>query len=385
MKILIIDNQPIRRGAQLFAQDFKEELIKRNIPVRRFFLFSPSDKKWMLNCDEHDFIPPDGVKSTSIEKFLFWQPQILQSLINEIKNFQPDVILANGGTARMYAAYAKKRLRKKKICFLLTTRIIDSITFYRKFPFKQWIIKKIILPEVDGAIGVGDNALKQYSEVYHYSKPGTSIPRAFRVGRFTNNEPKEAVKERMKITKNKKIILFLGNITRQKRPDRFLRVFEKVHAQMPDTLAWMVGDGDLKKETQALAQNFGISNSVKLWGYQQNVEPFITASDLLFISSDTEGVPGIALEALYLEKPVVTTNAGDVAMVVQDGISGYVCGLDEEDKQAEKILTLLQDEKKARMMGRKGKKHISDNFNLSHITDRYLGFFEEVLKSKRVE
>ena len=379
MKLLILDNQPIRRGAQMFAQHFKEHLNNSGHHCRRVFLYDTAGESSVLPLDEHDVLL-DGKKNNYLEVFPSVQPSLCRKLASEITEYKPDIVLLNGARAVKYGGITKWRYYRGKTPFVV--RIIDSVAYWNTSAIRQWYSRNVITPRIDGAVGVGEKALQDYRNLYGFKGPGTAIPRAFDFNGFRQAESREQVRNRLGTDNSEKIVLFLGNITEQKRPDRFLKVFSRVCAVVPEAKAWIVGDGALRKKIAGIAQELGIGDKVTFWGYQSDVEPFITASDLLFISSDTEGVPGIALEAQYLEKPVVTTNAGDVEMVVRNGVSGYVCGKEDEEGLTNRITELLTHPELAAKMGKEGKDHVSSNFNLADITERYLSFFRSVIDKK---
>src|SRR5205085_9087661 len=64
--------------------------------------------------------------------------------------------------------------------------------------------------------------------------------------------------------------------------------------------------------------------NVTFLGVHERVPSFIGAADLLALTSDTEGVPAVILEAGYLGVPVIATDAGGVSEVVIHGKTGYV-------------------------------------------------------------
>ncbi len=380
MKLLIVDNQPIRRGAQMFAQHFKDYLNLNGHTCKRVFLYNTAGESSVLPIDENDILL-DGRKSNPLEVFPSVQPKICRELAAAITEYSPDVVLLNGARAVKYGGITKWRYYRGEAPFVV--RIIDSVAYWNTSKLRQWYSRNVITPRIDGAVGVGKKALQDYRDLYAYRGPGTAIPRAFDFDGFRQTESKEQVRSRLGIKKDDKIVLFLGNITRQKRPDRFLKVFSDVCGIVSGSKAWIVGDGVLREQTESMASDLGVSDKVTFWGYQSDVEPFITASDVLFISSDTEGVPGIALEAQYLEKPVVTTDAGDVAMVVRHGISGFVCSKEDEEGLGNNIAELLKRPDLAAEMGRQGKVYVTSNFNLADISDKYLSFFQLVIENRK--
>ncbi|MBP3193940.1 glycosyltransferase family 4 protein [Natronogracilivirga saccharolytica] len=380
MKLLILDNEIIRRGAQMFGQHFKKQLNDTGHVCKRVFLYSPEDETSLLPLDDDDRLLK-GDKSNFLEIIPSFQPWLCRLIAGHIHAFDPDVVLLNGARSVKYGSIVKRFYYRGNAPFVV--RVIDSVVYWNRSMVRQWYSRHVITPQIEGAVGVGAKALQDYRSLYRYNGPGVSIPRSFDFQSFSNDKTRNQIRKRFQAAPSEKIVLFLGNITRQKRPDRFLRVFAEVRKYIPEAVAWVVGDGELGAEMQRQVSELGLGGSVRFFGYQSDVEPFIVASDVLLISSDSEGVPGSAVEAHYLERPVVATNAGDVAMVVQNDVSGYINEIDDETGLEVNVVDLLSRPDKAERFGKQGKAHVVANFNLADITERYLAFFDDIIRNKQ--
>ena len=65
--------------------------------------------------------------------------------------------------------------------------------------------------------------------------------------------------------------------------------------------------------------------------------------DLLLLTSEAEGIPGVAIEALMAGCPVVTVPVGSVAEVVEDGVTGVVMATADPAAMAAAVVSLLDD------------------------------------------
>ncbi|MCA9126111.1 MAG: glycosyltransferase [Planctomycetales bacterium] len=73
----------------------------------------------------------------------------------------------------------------------------------------------------------------------------------------------------------------------------------------------IIGDGPLRHQLEALAARLGVADQTNFWGHCDNPYPWIQAADLLCITSDYEGLANVALEAMALRTPVLSTDCGD--------------------------------------------------------------------------
>lgn len=120
-------------------------------------------------------------------------------------------------------------------------------------------------------------------------------------------------------------VLCVGNLVLVKGFDRVIRAL----AGKPDALLLLVGEGPEEGRLRALAARLGMASRVRFLGYrsrEQLVELY-SACDLLVLSSVSEGMPNVVLESLACGCPVVATDVGGVAEVL-DERSGVIVGDD---------------------------------------------------------
>ncbi len=87
-------------------------------------------------------------------------------------------------------------------------------------------------------------------------------------------------------------------------------------ARFGDTLS-ILGEGPEHERLSQLIQDLHLQDKIKLVGYQQDIYPYLAASDLVVVSSLREGGPLIVAEALLVHKPVIATDVGMVENLFQ--------------------------------------------------------------------
>ena len=87
----------------------------------------------------------------------------------------------------------------------------------------------------------------------------------------------------------------------------------------------VVGDGDLRSEMERYVGEMGIANRVSFLGWRHDLAQVYTDLDVLVISSNNEGTPVSAIEAMAAGRPVVATRVGGLPSVIsrrRDRLSG---------------------------------------------------------------
>ena len=157
-----------------------------------------------------------------------------------------------------------------------------------------------------------------------------------------------AIREKAELTlpelpaKRRLTVAAVGRLSEEKCYDRLIRV----HKQLLDMgLAhdlWIVGEGDQRGVLEALIAELGLTDSVKLFGFQSNPYPFMKAADLLVCSSRYEGLSTFVTEGLVLGKPIVTTECSGMRELLGDSEYGLIVE-NEEEALREGLRRLLND------------------------------------------
>ena len=122
---------------------------------------------------------------------------------------------------------------------------------------------------------------------------------------------------------------FIGRVTQIKRPDRFLDVVSEIKKRGVSLDFFIAGDGELLDFCRERIRKEDLP--VRVLGWQSNIERVLSASDIVVLTSDSEGTPLSLIQAGMSGRPVVTTNVGSVSEVVLDGVTGFVTGLDVQE------------------------------------------------------
>jgi len=160
----------------------------------------------------------------------------------------------------------------------------------------------------------------------------------------------------------------------QKRLDHWLTAARKIHERLPECRFALVGDGPLRDEVERRVAAAGLDGVVHLPGLQADVTPWLSAFDLLMISSDFEGLPLVLLEAMAFEVPVVATAVGGIPETVADGETGRLVAPGDPAALATAALELLADPVRRAAMGSAARRRAESEFS----TDRMLTELEDL-------
>lgn len=130
-------------------------------------------------------------------------------------------------------------------------------------------------------------------------------------------------------------------------PKNQLRLLEAHRRLLGEGLAhslWLVGEGPDRGKLEAFLAEHGLSDSVTLFGFQNNPYPYMKHADLLACPSDSEGLSTFVSEGLVLGKPILTTNCGGMEELLGESEYGLITDLSDA-AFTEGLRRLLQNEK----------------------------------------
>jgi glycosyltransferase involved in cell wall biosynthesis len=175
-------------------------------------------------------------------------------------------------------------------------------------------------------------------------------------------------------------VIFVGRLVKEKGLPILLQAWVTVSQRVKDAVLHVVGGGPLKLELQTLADRLGIVASVRFYGRQEAVLPFLQASQLFVLSSHVEGLSNTLLEAMAVGLPVVATRISGSEDVVLGGENGLLVPPGDAAALAEAIVSLLNDAVRAEAMGQRGRQLVEQRYSLAHITDNYVQLYARIVK-----
>jgi L-malate glycosyltransferase len=137
-----------------------------------------------------------------------------------------------------------------------------------------------------------------------------------------------------------------GRLVEIKRIDIFLRAVKILKDTNPEIKTLIIGDGPERSKLEQLAVELGIDKNVNFAGFHNDIENWLRKSSIFVLTSDSEGLSLSMMEAMMCGLPVVVSDVGDLADLVEDGRNGYLVPRRCPELLAERIMELLTDGKK---------------------------------------
>jgi N-acetyl-alpha-D-glucosaminyl L-malate synthase BshA len=178
------------------------------------------------------------------------------------------------------------------------------------------------------------------------------------------------------------VIMHVSNFRPVKRIADCIHTLARLEGRVRARLV-MCGDGPERRDAEALARSYGLTDEVLFVGQVPNIGDYLSVADLLLLPSETESFGLAALEAMACEVPVIATRVGGLPEVVREEETGFLVGLGDIEAMAERAIELLSDDRRRREMGARGRRWAIKQFSTERVIPQYVALYERVLQTKK--
>ena len=154
-----------------------------------------------------------------------------------------------------------------------------------------------------------------------------------------------------------------------------LQIVAAVRAKKQDLFVRHAGGGPLLTELVEQARQLGLNGSVEFLGPQTETAELLADSMFLIHTADEEGSPNVVMEAMACGRAVVSTDAGDVPYLVEDGKTGFVIGRGDNTTFADRVVELLTDRELCQRMGQAARAKAEQEFGLDSLVPETLAAY----------
>jgi glycosyltransferase involved in cell wall biosynthesis len=162
----------------------------------------------------------------------------------------------------------------------------------------------------------------------------------------------------------------------------FLRIAALVHRHMPEVEFVLVGDGPLRQQLEREASGLGLGASAIFLGDRQDMPAVLASLDVAVLTSDSESLSNVILEAMAAGLPVVGYSVGGNSELLGDQ-RGVLIPAGDEINFADVIQNLLSDSLFREELGRNARQFAQENFSLDRVRQRYVDLYVTLHHKKR--
>jgi glycosyltransferase involved in cell wall biosynthesis len=241
-----------------------------------------------------------------------------------------------------------------------------------EFLYKRPLLAlKMMLPFFNGIIAVNQN-LKVWAEQKIHFKNVVYLPN------FPSKENEVLENTVLKGIKGKRIVS-LANLRVQKNHFLLLEVARKVQISHPEWTFHLVGkdfEDDYSEQIKNLILEFNLENSVFIYGSKHDIKNILDQSTIAILTSQSEGLPVALLEYGWHGKPIVVTDVGEIPLLIQDGVNGFMVGTGNSQLFYDSVVKLMDNETLQNDFEKALQQTINTNYSEKSVIEQYLYWLE---------
>lgn len=255
---------------------------------------------------------------------------------------------------------------------VIVSRRVDfpiSKSIFSKWKYNHSSVKRILcVSEKIRDITLPDIRKKEKLRVIH---SGIDIQRFIHA--------KKILKQEYNIPENFWLIGNVSALADHKDYPVFIETAAIVLKNYSDVKFIIAGEGELRSNLEKLVNDKGLHEQIIFTGFRKDIPDILASLDIFLITSKTEGLGTVILEAFAAGVPVVATRAGGIPEIVKDGETGLTAGIKDSESLAKAVLRLLEDENLLKTI-RENARTFVQNFSFENTARKTLEEYRAVLQ-----
>lgn len=336
----------------------------------------PSSKKWLPLK-----LRSEGVEVRHIEFRGKYDMNLLVQLIKLTCKEKIDIIHAHLFSVGVYAAIVGIITRRPVVVTL--HGMIDGFmikTFHTRIKLlicKYGVKKFIFVSQYLKNRFIANCRIKEYQAVV--------IPNGIKIINYKRSPNDHMDMRKMfGFSNNDFLIGAIGNIRKPKRYDLLIRAALHLKQQGINMKIIIVGDymdaKDIKNELDVFIANNNLTNEVFFLGFHENIIPIINMIDIYVLSSESEGFSIATIEAMAMEKAVLTTKCGGTEEILSNGQYGLLVNKNDVNSISDGIQFLLKNPMYREAIAKKARRHVESIYNLDQILEKYGNLYTHLVQ-----
>ncbi len=270
-------------------------------------------------------------------KKIKWYFNVLLKLRSHLKNLQFDIIFSDGHNTAPLLYLSKFNAKRIYSC--------EHIAFHTIPKINRFLLK-FIYPKLNGIIVLSHKAaelLKPYNRSIYV------IPNSICANGINCNT-----------SDTNKSLIMVGRISDEKGYERIIPIAARIKKELPNCHIDIYGDGPLKYKLCSLISESDLDDYIILHGNTSEINTKYQNSDILLMTSYTEAMPMVILEAASHGLPVIAYRNEGTELLIKNGYNGFLIDSDNVEAFAEHIKALINNNNLRQRLSQNALKNIEE-------------------------
>lgn len=196
---------------------------------------------------------------------------------------------------------------------------------------------------------------------------------------FVRDRSREAaVRANLGIEDGAIVIGSIGRLEPQKRFDLLIDAFARLRSVHPELRLLIAGDGSQRAALSAQIAQYNLQCVCRLIGHRSDIVDLHHGFDVYVQSSDYEGTPNAVLEAMALETPIIATDVGGTAQLVEHGKDGLIIPASNPDALIAAVRSVIENPDAAAARAAAARRRVETDLSFDVRMSKVEAIYEEL-------
>ncbi len=235
------------------------------------------------------------------------------------------------------------------------------------------LLSRALHPFTDAYTVVSPDLLEGARRVARVPQPKLhAIPNGIELAPFLSPAiPRREMRRRLGLPADALLMASVGSLHAVKDYPTMLDGFALAAPELPGARLLIAGEGPERPALEAQIARHGLEGRVRLVGMRDDVPELLGAADMFCMSSECEGMPRAAMEAMAAGLPVVATDVSGLHYALDEGRAGLLVPPGEPEAMARAIVRLGRDPSLRRELAEKARRRALKEFSVETMVQRY--------------
>ena len=165
-----------------------------------------------------------------------------------------------------------------------------------------------------------------------------------------------------------------------KNVDVLLRAVQRLDQAGRQVRVWIVGDGPERPKFEACARELKVDHLVSFLGSRSDIHCVVPLLDVFVLTSIFEITPISIIEAMCARRPVISTNAGSVDQVIDEGETGFLIPMGDDRALEDRLIRLMDHPELREKMGQNATKRAEEKYVMGKMINENVRVIEEAIR-----
>jgi L-malate glycosyltransferase len=299
-------------------------------------------------------------------------PMILK-IYKLLKNEKIDILHVHGYKENFIGGVAAKLLKSKVIRTHHGKGMIESSLFHS-------LIEKINEKLLTSKLISVSNDLKRFLLSNNFKANKISVVRnGIDAALICPSRSKTEIRDQLHIEPGNIVIGTLGRLVSVKGHKYLLEAIKLVLEKDNRVVFAVAGNGPLFEDMVRSAMTLGVEKKIRFIGFTDDPISFLNAFDIFILTSLDEGIPISLLEAMCLQKPIISTAVGGIPEIINNGHNGLLIPERDSMAIADACLKLMSNKDYGSQLAHSAFNDVSEKYSLRSMVAETTKLYKELL------